>query len=133
MAHYLSRPAEELKTQRVFWRAIGMMGLPLMLIFKEPDLGSALVLPERGDVVRGGYAAAVLAQLGGPLAARCFIADVYFLPAGSKWQIKVLGLPAAPSRSISVRIYSAAGCVARGMGTVETTAARLTRTTCGRR
>src|SRR5262249_18014549 len=36
MAHYLSRPPEELKQRRVFWQAIGMILLPFMLILKEP-------------------------------------------------------------------------------------------------
>jgi rod shape determining protein RodA len=44
MAHFLSRPLEELKSPRVFWRAIGLLALPFVLIMKEPDLGSALVL-----------------------------------------------------------------------------------------
>ena len=44
MAHFLSRPADELRRPHIFWKATGMMALPFLLIMKEPDLGSALVL-----------------------------------------------------------------------------------------
>ncbi len=47
-AHFLSRPPEELKLPGNFWKSIGLMILPFMLILKEPDLGSALVLVPTG-------------------------------------------------------------------------------------
>ncbi|MGA2852758.1 MAG: FtsW/RodA/SpoVE family cell cycle protein, partial [Verrucomicrobiota bacterium] len=47
-AHFLSRPADELKQPAIFWKAIGLMMLPFILILKEPDLGSALVLLPTG-------------------------------------------------------------------------------------
>jgi rod shape determining protein RodA len=47
-ANFLSRPADELRSPAVFWKAIGMMMLPFALILKEPDLGSALVLIPTG-------------------------------------------------------------------------------------
>ena len=47
-AHFLSRPPEELKLPGNFWKAIGLMMLPFVLIMKEPDLGSALVLVPTG-------------------------------------------------------------------------------------
>src|SRR5437879_4158213 len=43
-AHFLSRPAEEMWQPSVFWKALGLMLLPFLLILKEPDLGSAVVL-----------------------------------------------------------------------------------------
>ncbi len=43
MAHYLSRPKEELRQLKVFFRALGYTLLPFLLVYKEPDLGSALV------------------------------------------------------------------------------------------
>ncbi len=43
-AHFLSRSAEELKSPRVFLKSVGLTCLPFLLILKEPDLGSALVL-----------------------------------------------------------------------------------------
>jgi rod shape determining protein RodA len=44
MGNFLSRPPDELRSVRVFWRALGMVTLPFLLIMKEPDLGSALIL-----------------------------------------------------------------------------------------
>ena len=44
LAHFLSRPADELKIPRNFFKALGLTVLPFVLILKEPDLGSALVL-----------------------------------------------------------------------------------------
>ncbi len=44
LAHFLSRPADELKIPRNFFKALGLTLLPFALILKEPDLGSALVL-----------------------------------------------------------------------------------------
>jgi rod shape determining protein RodA len=44
MAHYLSRPADELRMSGVFGRALALTVLPFVLIMKEPDLGSALIL-----------------------------------------------------------------------------------------
>jgi rod shape determining protein RodA len=47
-AHFLSRPPEELRLPGNFWKSIGLMVLPFVLILKEPDLGSALVLVPTG-------------------------------------------------------------------------------------
>src|SRR5687767_13686848 len=44
MGNFLSRPPDELTSARVFWKALGMVVLPFLLIMKEPDLGSALIL-----------------------------------------------------------------------------------------
>ncbi len=52
MAHFLSRPAEEVRRPANFWQAIGLMVLPFVLILKEPDLGSALVLLPTGFAMR---------------------------------------------------------------------------------
>ena len=46
-AHFLSRPVDELRLPANFWKGIGLMLLPFALIFKEPDLGSALVYASR--------------------------------------------------------------------------------------
>src|ERR1017187_7183251 len=43
-AHFLSRPPDELQRPANFWKGIGLLLLPFLLILKEPDLGSALVL-----------------------------------------------------------------------------------------
>lgn len=42
--HFLSRPAEELRSPSLFAKALGLTALPFLLILREPDLGSALVL-----------------------------------------------------------------------------------------
>jgi rod shape determining protein RodA len=50
-ANFLSRPADELRQRNVFWKAIGLLALPFLLIMKEPDLGSALVLVPTGLIM----------------------------------------------------------------------------------
>ena len=50
-ANFLSRPADELRQPLVFWKGMGLMLLPCVLIMKEPDLGSALVLLPTGLVM----------------------------------------------------------------------------------
>jgi rod shape determining protein RodA len=44
MGNFLSRPIDELRSIPIFWKALGMIALPFLLIMKEPDLGSALIL-----------------------------------------------------------------------------------------
>jgi rod shape determining protein RodA len=51
MAHFLSRPQDELRIPKVFIKSLGLMGLPFILILKEPDLGSALVFAPVGLVM----------------------------------------------------------------------------------
>jgi rod shape determining protein RodA len=91
LAHYLSRPVEELKRLRVFWTAIGMTFLPFILILKEPDLGSSLVLLPASLAmlyVAGtprrylGQFLAVLGVLGA-----LFLVDILFAPPN--WQLKL--------------------------------------------
>lgn len=91
LAHFLSRPAEELRRPRVIAQALLLVALPFVLILREPDLGSAVVLVPVGAamlwvagaprrwLVRLGAGAAVLATL--------FVLDVLFAPPG--WQIKL--------------------------------------------
>jgi len=93
-ASFLSRPLEELKLPRNFWKAIGLTLLPFVLIMKEPDLGSALVLLPTGLTMM--FVAGVprkylvrLASVVGILGA-LFLADVLFTPPGW-WQIKLEG------------------------------------------
>lgn len=91
MGNFLSRPLDELKSLKVFWQAIGMVALPFLLIMKEPDLGSALILlpvgltmlfvagvpPRYINTLVGG--SAVLVSL--------ILVDVLFAPPS--WQIKL--------------------------------------------
>lgn len=87
-AHFLSRPAEELHSFSVFARALGLMILPFLLIMKEPDLGSALVLLPTGLMmlyVAGTPRRFLLRLVGGvSIVAVLFLVDVLFLP---KWQV----------------------------------------------
>jgi rod shape determining protein RodA len=90
-AHFLSRPVDELRQPSVFWKGIGLMVLPFLLIMKEPDLGSALVLVPTGLVMLfvAGTPTRYLVQLvgiGGILAG-LFVADLLYAPA--KYRIKM--------------------------------------------
>ena len=88
-AHFLSRPADELRNPAIFAKSLGLMLLPFLLIMKEPDLGSALVLLPTGLVMQ--YAAGTpkrylvqLAAIVGVLGA-LFLVDVLFAPPN--WQV----------------------------------------------
>jgi len=91
MAHFLSRPADELRQPKVFWKAAGLMALPFILIMKEPDLGSAIVLlpvwvamllvagvPHR-------FLVRLIALVG--VVGALFLVDILFAPPN--WQIKL--------------------------------------------
>jgi len=90
-AHFLSRPAEELRDPMLFFKSIGMMLLPFVLIMKEPDLGSALVLVPTGLAMM--FAAGVPKKYLGWLIggvgclAVLLLVDVLFAPP--RWQIKL--------------------------------------------
>ncbi|HTL73430.1 MAG TPA: FtsW/RodA/SpoVE family cell cycle protein [bacterium] len=89
IANFLSRPPDELKQSRVFWQGMGLMMLPFVLILKEPDLGSALVLLPTGLIMMlvAGTPRKYLFRLVGivGLLATIFVVDLVFLPA--RWQI----------------------------------------------
>ncbi|MEI6195154.1 MAG: FtsW/RodA/SpoVE family cell cycle protein [Verrucomicrobiota bacterium] len=88
-ANYLGRPADELAQRMVFWKGIGLMMLPFVLILKEPDLGSALVLLPTGLVMMmvAGTPKRYLLRLIGVvgLLAVLFLADILFAPP--RWQV----------------------------------------------
>ncbi len=88
-ANFLSRPPDELKRSEIFWQGIGLMVLPFLLILKEPDLGSALVLLPTGLVmmlVAGTPKQFLLRLFGGVgIVAVLFVGDVLFAPP--HWQI----------------------------------------------
>ena len=89
-AHFLSRPPDELRLPAIFWKGIGLMMLPFVLILKEPDLGSALVLLPTGlmMMLAAGTPRKYLLQLVGGvgLVAMLFVADILFLPPG-RWSV----------------------------------------------
>ncbi len=88
-ANFLSRPPDELRQSKVFWQGIGLMMLPFLLILKEPDLGSALVLLPTGLVMMlvAGTPRIYLIKLllGVGLLASLFVADLLFAPP--RWQV----------------------------------------------
>ena len=90
-ANFLSRPPDELKQPMIFWKGIGLMMLPFVLILKEPDLGSALVLLPTGLVMMlvAGTPRSYLLKLIGivGLMATLFVVDIKFLP--TRWQISM--------------------------------------------
>jgi rod shape determining protein RodA len=85
-ANYHSRPAEELRQRRIFWRSIGMIALPFALILKEPDLGSALILLPIGIgmLFVAGTPVRYLARLIGAVLfiIVLLLVDVFFAPPG---------------------------------------------------
>jgi rod shape determining protein RodA len=90
-AHFLSRPVEELRVVLTFWKALVLMLLPFVLILKEPDLGSALVLLPTGLAmlfVAGTPRRYLLRLLGGvAILGALFLVDVLFAPPN--WQVKL--------------------------------------------
>ena len=92
IAQYLSRPVEELRHPRALGQALGLTALPFLLILKEPDLGSALVLVPTGLAIMfiaGTPRRYLLRLVGGVgLLAALLLVDVLFTPPGW-WQIKL--------------------------------------------
>jgi len=91
LAHQLSRPVDELALPGNFFKPVGMMLLPFLLIMKEPDLGSALVLLPTGLLmmfVAGTPRRYLIRSVGamGVLGA-LFLVDVLFAP--HNWQVKL--------------------------------------------
>jgi rod shape determining protein RodA len=89
VGNFLSRPPGELKQPEIFWQGIGLLVLPFILILKEPDLGSALVLLPTGLVMMlvAGTPRRYLVRLVGGVGilAVLFVADVLFAPP--HWRI----------------------------------------------
>jgi len=92
LAHFLSRPLDELRHPSNFLKALGLIALPLILIMKEPDLGSALVLLPTGIVMI--YAAGTprrylvrMFVLGGTLGV-LLVGDLLFAPPRFRIPVK---------------------------------------------
>jgi rod shape determining protein RodA len=90
-AHFLSRPIDELRRPVVFVKAVALTLLPFLLILKEPDLGSALVLLPVGLVmtyVAGVPSRFLLRLIGGAgILVTLLLVDILFAPPN--WQIKL--------------------------------------------
>lgn len=84
LSSFLARPEQELRVVANFWKAIGMLVLPFLLILKEPDLGSALIFIPVGLILMyvGGIPLRWLSQLGaaGLLVIVLVLVDVFFAP-----------------------------------------------------
>ena len=91
LAHTLSRPVDELAIPANFFKTVGLMVLPFLLIMKEPDLGSALVLLPTGFLmmfVAGTPRRYLVRSLGAAgILGALFLVDVLFAPPN--WQIKL--------------------------------------------
>jgi rod shape determining protein RodA len=89
MANFLARPATELRSSGVFLKALALTLLPLVLILKQPDLGSSLVfLPITlvMMIVAGVPSRFITRLLGGALlVATLIVADILFAPEG--WRL----------------------------------------------
>jgi len=91
LGNFLSRPADELRQPRNFFKAMGLMLLPFALILKEPDLGSAIVFLPTGLMMM--YTAGVPVKylrrllIGAGLVVALFIVDILYAPPN--WQFKL--------------------------------------------
>src|ERR1051325_6569987 len=90
-ANFLSRPVDELRIPMNFFKALGMIALPFLLIMKEPDLGSALIFLPVSLVMMfvAGVPVSFLRNLlfAVGLLVVLFLVDIFFAPPN--WQIKV--------------------------------------------
>ena len=91
LGNFLSRPVDELRLPMNFWKALGMLAIPFVLIMKEPDLGSALVFIPTGFAMMlvAGVPRRFLFRLVGfvGVLASLILVDVLFAPPS--WQIKL--------------------------------------------
>jgi rod shape determining protein RodA len=92
MAQFLGRPGDELRRPWMLTKGLALMLLPFVLIMREPDLGSALVLLPTGLAMM--FVAGVNRRklvglvLGVGLVGALLLADILFAPP-HKFQIKL--------------------------------------------
>jgi rod shape determining protein RodA len=91
LAHFLSRPRDELQSPLLFLKALGLSFLPFVLILREPDLGSALVFLPVGLVMMfvAGVPARYLWRFVGGVGVVIILLLVDVLYAPPQWQIKL--------------------------------------------
>ncbi len=91
LARFLGRPGDDLRQPWTLSKAMGLMLLPFVLIMKEPDLGSALVLLPTGlaMMLTSGIRPKKLLSLVGlvGLLGVLLVVDVVYAPPN--WQIKL--------------------------------------------
>jgi rod shape determining protein RodA len=86
LAAFIAQRGRRIGEWRVFWAFLGLAAVPIVLVFKEPDFGSALIY--------GSSAAAVLFFAGLPwkqLAA--LLAGVAVLALSALWMLPSAGIP----------------------------------------
>ncbi len=91
MASFLSRPKEELRSGRLFIKALLMTALPFIIILKEPDLGSALVLFPIGLAMMfvAGVPTKFILRFGAGIGILVVLLLVDILFAPPNWQLKL--------------------------------------------
>jgi rod shape determining protein RodA len=91
MANFLSRPIEELRLPGLFIKALILTMIPFIMILKEPDLGSALVLFPIGLVMMfvAGVPLRFLRRFVGGVTVLVVLLLVDILFAPPQWQIKL--------------------------------------------
>jgi len=89
LASYLGRPVDEVRRLSVFLRSLGLCVLPFVLILKEPDLGSALVILPVGVTMMfvAGVPTRYLVRVIGAGAAVVTLLLVDILWAPTEWQL----------------------------------------------
>jgi rod shape determining protein RodA len=124
LSTFLSRPIEELRLVGNFWKPIAMMALPFVLIMKEPDLGSAIVVFPTGFLMMlcAGTPRKYLIRLtaGIGILATLFLVDILFSPPGW-WQIKL-----EPYQKQRLLVYFGADFADKNATPEEKAAARRT-------
>jgi len=89
LAQFLSRPIEELRLTNVVFKSMAIVLLPFMLILKEPDLGSSLVLLPMmlAMMYVAGVPASILGRIMGvgAVIGGLLVADVLFAP--ENWRL----------------------------------------------
>ncbi len=89
LASYLSRPEPEVAQVGLFFKSLGLCVLPFVLILREPDLGSALVLMPVGLLMMfaAGVPTRYLLRLvgGGVLVVSVLVVDLLWAPL--EWRI----------------------------------------------
>lgn len=90
-ASFLSRSPEELRDPKIFMKALALILLPFILILKEPDLGSALVLFPIGFGIMlvAGVPMKFLRRFIGGVSVLVILLLVDILFAPPQWQIKL--------------------------------------------
>jgi rod shape determining protein RodA len=123
MGHFLSRPGEELRQPRLFFKALGMIALPFALILREPDLGSALVLLPvgLGMMYVAGVPARYLRRFVAALAVLVGLLVVDVLFASERWQVIRL----EPYQQRRLQVYFGTDFAPPGATAVERRQARI--------